>query len=49
MKEDFLHYIWQFKNFDFTKLHTTQGEKLLIINSGQYLQKAGPVSLMLKL
>lgn len=42
MKEDFLHYIWQFKNFDFTKLHTTQGEKLLIINSGQYLQKAGP-------
>lgn len=37
-----MHYIWQFKNFDFTKLHTTQGEKLLIINTGQYLQKAGP-------
>lgn len=42
MKEDFLHYIWQFKNFDFTKLQTTQGDKLTIINSGQYLQRAGP-------
>lgn len=42
MKEDFLHYVWQFKHFDFIRLHTTQGEKLSIINSGQYLQKAGP-------
>lgn len=42
MKEDFLHYIWQFKKFDFTNLKTVQGEMLTIVNSGQYLQKAGP-------
>lgn len=42
MKEDFLHHIWQFKKFDFANLATVQGEKLTIINSGQYLQKAGP-------
>lgn len=42
MKEDFLHHIWQFKKFNFTNLHTVQGEKLTIINSGDYLQKAGP-------
>jgi len=42
MKEDFLHYIWQFKKFDFSGLKTVQGENLTIINSGQYLQMAGP-------
>lgn len=42
MKEDFLHHIWQFKKFDFSNLETVQGEKLTILNSGQYLQKAGP-------
>lgn len=42
MKEDFLHYIWQFKKFDFSGLKTVQGENLTILNSGQYLQKAGP-------
>lgn len=42
MKEDFLHFLWQFKKFDLAKLYTTQGEKLTIVNSGLYLQKAGP-------
>ncbi len=42
MKEDFLHYIWKFKKFDITDLKTTTGEKILIINSGQYTQLAGP-------
>jgi hypothetical protein len=42
MKEDFLHHIWQFKKFDFSNLETVQAEKLTILNSGQYLQKAGP-------
>lgn len=42
MKENFLHYIWQFKKFDFANLKTIQGESLIILNSGQYLQKAGP-------
>ena len=42
MKEDFLHFLWQLKKFDLTKLYTTQGEKLTIVSSGLYLQKAGP-------
>ncbi len=42
MKEDFLHFLWQFKKFDLAKLQTTKGEKLTIISSGLYLQKAGP-------
>ncbi len=42
MKEDFLHYIWKFKKFDFSDLKTTTGESLTIINSGQYTQLAGP-------
>ena len=42
MKEDFLHYIWQFKKFDFSNLETVQGEKLILFNSGHYLQLAGP-------
>lgn len=42
MKEDFLHYIWQNKKFDFSNLRTTQGEDLIISNSGSYLQQEGP-------
>ena len=42
MKEDFLHYLWQFKKFDFSNLKTTRGESITIANSGQYLQIAGP-------
>lgn len=42
MKEDFIHYVWNYKKFDFSNLKTTQGENLVIVNSGQYLQKAGP-------
>lgn len=42
MKEDFLHYIWKFKKFDFSDLKTFNGEKINILNSGQYLQLAGP-------
>lgn len=42
MKEDFLHYIWKFKKFDISDLKTTSGEKLTILNSGQYTQLAGP-------
>ncbi len=42
MKEDFLHYIWRYKKFDFQSLHTSRGEKLTIINVGSYLENAGP-------
>jgi hypothetical protein len=42
MKEDFLHYVWQYKKFDFSNLNTASGEKIIITNSGRYLQKAVP-------
>ena len=42
MKEDFLHYLWKFKNFDTLNLKTTQGEVITIIHTGNYLEQAGP-------
>jgi hypothetical protein len=42
MKEDFLHHLWQHKKFTVTNLKTTTGESVQILNSGQYLQLAGP-------
>ncbi|MES2812002.1 MAG: DUF2851 family protein [Bacteroidota bacterium] len=42
MKEDFLHYVWQNKKFDFATLQTTEGESIQILNTGNYLQQAGP-------
>ena len=42
MKEDFLHYVWQYKKFDFSNLTTVAGESITIINQGNYLQQSGP-------
>lgn len=42
MKEDFLHYVWQYKKFPFFNLTTVSGEALTVVNTGQYLQLAGP-------
>lgn len=42
MKEDFLHYVWQNKKFDFAVLKTTAGESLQVINSGINTQQSGP-------
>jgi Protein of unknown function (DUF2851) len=42
MKEDFLHYIWRYKKFNFPQLFTTNKESLSIIKTGDYLQLAGP-------
>lgn len=42
MKEDFLHYVWQYKKFDFSNLTTVDGELLTILNFGSYLRQAGP-------
>jgi hypothetical protein len=42
MKEDFLHYLWLYKKFDFTNLKTISNKRLTIINSGQFTQLAGP-------
>lgn len=42
MKEDFLHYIWRFKKFNFNSLQTSKGESLSIEKVGSYLENAGP-------
>ncbi|TBX65969.1 DUF2851 family protein [Flavobacterium silvisoli] len=42
MKEDFLHYVWQYKKFDFSNLVTVSGELLTIAYCGHYLKQSGP-------
>lgn len=42
MKEDFLHYLWKFKKFDTLNLKTVNGQEIIIISVGQYLEQAGP-------
>lgn len=42
MREEFLHYVWQYKKFDFSNLTTVAGEQLTILNCGSYLQQEGP-------
>ncbi|EJL60284.1 DUF2851 family protein [Flavobacterium sp. CF136] len=42
MKEDFLHYLWKFKKFDTLNLRTVNHEEITIINTGNYLELAGP-------
>ncbi|MGH2665692.1 DUF2851 family protein [Flavobacterium sp.] len=47
MKEDFLHYVWLYKKFNFSPLNsselkTAQGESLQIHHTGNYLQQSGP-------
>lgn len=42
MKEDFLHYVWQYKKFAFSNLTTVSGEEITIVNTGQYLKQSGP-------
>ncbi|MDR7209510.1 DUF2851 family protein [Flavobacterium piscis] len=42
MKEEFLHYLWRFKKFDTLSLKTVNEEEITIINTGNYLELAGP-------
>ncbi|MBE7639862.1 DUF2851 family protein [Salegentibacter sp. BLCTC] len=42
MREDFLHYLWKYKKFDFTNAVTTQGEKVLLIDTGTHNYNSGP-------
>jgi hypothetical protein len=42
MKEEFLHYVWQYKKFDFSNLTTVAGESLTVYKFGNYLQQTGP-------
>lgn len=40
--EDFLHYVWQFKSFDFVDLQTFDGESTTIIHQGFLNKNSGP-------
>ena len=42
MKEDFLHYVWQFKKFNVLEAKTVQGDAIAIHHCGQYLKQSGP-------
>ncbi len=42
INEDLLHYIWKTKSFDLSRLYTTAGKSLEIINFGQHNHNAGP-------
>jgi len=43
MKEDFIHYLWKFKKFNWKELYTTDQSKLTIINIGKHNTEAsGP-------
>ena len=42
MKEDFLHYLWKFKKFDFIGATTTQGQELQVLKPGMHNHLAGP-------
>ncbi len=41
MKEDFLHYVWNYKKFDFSNLKTVCKKDLSVIDTGKYLQSSG--------
>lgn len=43
MKEDFLHYVWKFKKFDFLNTYSHNGERIEILHPGWHNQnEAGP-------
>ena len=42
MKEDFLHYIWKFQNFNTVELVGTKGEQITVKSIGVHNQDAGP-------
>lgn len=42
MKEDFLHYIWQYQKFNKTILKTTSGEEVTVLKTGFHNTDSGP-------
>lgn len=43
MKEDFLHYVWQFKKFDFLNVKTTEGQAIQLFKTGIHNEtESGP-------
>lgn len=41
MREDFLHYVWESKQFDFSDLKTVCNKKIILIDTGTYTQSSG--------
>jgi len=42
MKEEFLHYLWKYGLYDAEKLSDRDGNKIIVINPGEYNRDAGP-------
>ncbi len=42
MQEDYLHYLWKFKKFDFGKARSTNNSKLSILDAGSHNLNSGP-------
>lgn len=42
MKEDFLHYLWEYKKFNILDLKTSGGESISIVSTGQHNLNSGP-------
>jgi len=42
MKEDFLHYVWNYKKFDFLNLKTTINQAITVVKTGEHNHLEGP-------
>lgn len=42
MKEEFLHYLWKYSLYDQDKLLDNEGNKIVVLNPGEYNRDAGP-------
>lgn len=42
MKEEFLHYLWKYSLYDPEKLFDDDGNRIIVINSGEYNRDSGP-------
>ena len=42
MKEDFLHYVWQHRHYDFLHAKTTRGQPVVVVFPGYHNHDAGP-------
>jgi len=41
MREDFLHYVWDGKKFDFSDLKTVCNKKITLLDTGKYIRSSG--------
>ncbi len=42
MKEDLLHYIWQFRQYSALDIYTQDGQRLSVVKAGKHNHHAGP-------